>query len=176
MCRQPLWEASQNDMMTPVIQHCAQPETAPTIITASNLKKKGAGRCPPLTRAHPRTPPVQAGKARVRTGSGRVAFRQARSHGHATVPLPQALTAAALTLSRLCTWLIGQARAPTRTPAVVRRSNQRASPALCVRVRQQSCMPWRAPAPMTKDRVDVSTGRPTPKVGLTRALRACPPG
>jgi len=70
-------------------------------------------------------------------------LRQARSRGLAKVQLQQALTAAALTFSRLFAWLMGQARATTRKPAFVRLAKLPASMALFLRVRQQYPQGWR---------------------------------
>ncbi|MEO7019655.1 MAG: transposase [Ktedonobacteraceae bacterium] len=53
-------------------------------------------------------------------------LRQARYRGQANVHLQHALTAAALNLSRLSAWLIGQSRAKTRQAAFVRLARQRA--------------------------------------------------
>lgn len=53
-------------------------------------------------------------------------LRQARYRGHARVQLQQALTAAALHLSRISAWLIGQTRITTRRPAFVRLAQPRA--------------------------------------------------
>jgi transposase len=53
-------------------------------------------------------------------------LRQARDLGQAKVHLQQALTAAALNLSRLYAWLIGQSRATTRQAAFVRLVKRRA--------------------------------------------------
>lgn len=64
-------------------------------------------------------------------------FRQARYRGQAKVHLQQTLTAAALNVSRLYAWLIGQARATTRQAAFVRLAKQRASMRLFLRVRHQ---------------------------------------
>lgn len=51
-------------------------------------------------------------------------LRRARYRGQAKVQLQQVLTAAALNLSRLYAWLIGQARATTRQAAFVRLAKQ----------------------------------------------------